>query len=86
MKQNFFVCSLIASEMVVLNCPYKKKRILVNEQSMSRQTDLRFYISLRETFSNSISFTLITKYDRGASTKILIVFWTAYHVARRRFF
>ena len=53
---------------------------------MSQQTVLRFYISLGETFSNSISFTIINKYDKGAVAQILTVFWTVYHVACRRVF
>ena len=53
---------------------------------MCQQTVLRFCISLRETFSNSIAFTVINKYGKGAGFQISIVFGPVYHVARPRIF
>ena len=48
---------------------------------MSEQTVLRCCISLRETLSNSIAFTVINKYDNRAAVKICTVFGPVYHVA-----
>ena len=42
------------------------------------KTVLRLYISLRESFSNSISFTLINKYDKDAVAQISTVFGKVY--------
>ena len=38
-------------------------------------------MSLRETLSNSITFTLINEYGKGAVVEIETVFWPVYHVA-----
>ena len=40
----------------------------------------KIFISLREIFSNSISFTVINNYRTGAGLHISIVFGTVYHV------
>ena len=39
-----------------------------------------FFISLRETFSNGIAFTLINRYGKGAVVQISAVFWPVEHV------
>ena len=50
---------------------------------MSEQTVLRFPVSLRGTLSNSLTFTMIIKYGKGAVIKIESVFGPVYHVACR---
>ena len=47
---------------------------------MGKQAVLRFCMSLRETFSTSVSFAEINKYGKGASVQLLIVFRPVYHV------
>ena len=48
---------------------------------MCQQTVLRFPISLRVPFSNSISCRVINKYDKRATVQISTVFGPVYHVA-----
>ena len=50
---------------------------------MYQQTVLRFCMSPRETFSNSITFTVINKSGKGAVLEIETVFRPNYHVACR---
>ena len=45
---------------------------------------MRFCIALKETFSNSITFTVISKYGRGAAVQNATVFGPVYHAAFRR--
>ena len=47
----------------------------VNKQS------IRFFISLRVTFSDSVAFTVLNKYDNRAVVEISAVFGPIYHVA-----
>ena len=56
------------------------------QQAICQQTVLRFYVSLRGTFSNSKSSTLINKYLKGAVVQISVVFGAAYNVSSRRVF
>ena len=44
----------------------------------------RFYMSIRETFYNSIDLAVINEYDKGAVMKISTVLWHVYHVAWQR--
>ena len=44
----------------------------------------KFCMSLRMTFSNSISYPLIDNYGKGVAVKIGTVFERVYHVACRR--
>ena len=48
---------------------------------MCEQTVLRFCISLRVTFSNSISIAVINRYNTGAAVQIGTVFERTYRVA-----
>ena len=41
---------------------------------MCEQTPLAFCVSLRETFSNATTFTVINKYCKGAAIQIATVF------------
>ena len=51
---------------------------------MSQNTVLRFWISLRGTFSTWIAFTGINKYGKDAVVQISTIFRTIYHVASQR--
>ena len=48
---------------------------------MRYQTELRFFISLRENVSNSVVFTVIKKYGNVPGRQISRVFVIVYHVA-----
>ena len=48
------------------------------------ETVLRILISPRETFSNSLTFTVINKYGKAGVAQVLTVFGFPYHVACRR--
>ena len=52
----------------------------MGSQCVNKQT-LRFCIALKETFSNSIIFTLINKYGKGAAVENVRRFVPVYHVA-----
>ena len=78
--KKFFVFHIIAFEYVVLNCCYQEENTC-HWQSMCSQTVLRFILSLKETVCNSITFTMIDKYGKGAAVQISNVFCLIYHVA-----
>ena len=46
---------------------------------MSSQRVLTFYMSLRETFFNSIAFTVINKFSKSGVTQVSTVFYPPYH-------
>ena len=48
---------------------------------MSQQTALRFRISPREFFSDSIAFTVINKYGKDGVAQVLTVFGVPQYVA-----
>ena len=50
-EKKSFLCEKIVSELVVLNCLYKEDNTC-HRQSMCKQTVLRFFIALTETYSN----------------------------------
>ena len=50
-EKRSFLSEIIVSELVVLNCLYKEENTF-HRQSMCKQTVLRFFIALTETFSN----------------------------------
>ena len=75
--KKLFVSQIIVSELVPLNCLYQEGNTCL-KQSMFSQTVLRFFIPLRETFSNSIALSEINKYGKGATIKIVRVFWPVY--------
>ena len=79
------VSETIASELVALNCPDKEENTY-HWQSVCQQTVVKFCISVRETFSNSISCRVINKHDKGAVLQIATVLGTIYHVACQRVF
>ena len=47
---------------------------------MCEPTVLRFFVSLKEAFSNSIYCRVVNNYDKGAAVQILRVFQAVYHV------
>ena len=47
---------------------------------MCEQTPLAFCVSLRETFSNATTFTVINKYCKGAAIQIAPVFSYIYDI------
>ena len=49
-------------------------------------TDLIFCIALKETFLNSITFTVMNRYAKGAVLQIVTVVGSVYHFAFRRVF
>ena len=51
---------------------------------MSLQTVLRFFISLKGTFSNAITFTVINKYGKGAVVQIAMLFQPICYVVSLR--
>ena len=57
-QKKFLVAEIIASEMAAVNCLYYEENTC-HSQSMPYETVLRLCISVREIFSNAISFTVI---------------------------
>ena len=53
---------------------------------MSSQTVQRFCILLRETYSNSINFTVMNEYVKGDVVQISTVFGLVYDLALGRVF
>ena len=68
-QKRFFLFEIIPSELVALNCLYLEENTCF-PQLMCKLKVLRFCISLRETFSNSIAFTVINKYGKGVVVQI----------------
>ena len=63
-EKTYFVLQIIAFELVLLNCPYEEQDTF-HQQPMCYQVVPRFYMSIRETFSNSNELAMISKYDTG---------------------
>ena len=84
--KNIFLSILMASESIAFNCLSIMKRILVisSQCVKSLLTVLRVCISLRETLSGSITFTVINKFGKVAVVKISTVFGHVYHVPCQR--
>ena len=82
-EEKFFVFEIYASELVPFNRLYYADNAC-HRQSMSYQTVFRFCISLKETFPNAITFTVINKYDKGAVVQIGTVFRPICPVFSRR--
>ena len=68
-KQIFFVSYRNTSKLVALSCSYQQENAC-HRKSMKRQTVFRFYLSLKQSFSDSILCILISKYDKGAVVQI----------------
>ena len=79
---NFFLYQIIASELLSFNCSYEEQ----DSQPMCYQAVPRSCRSMRETFPNWISLTVIDEYDNGAVMQISTVLRHVYHVACRRVF
>ena len=78
-----FSSEIIASEYVAITRFYQEERTS-HQPSMGEPTILRFFISLRETFSNLIAFTVIKNYAEGAVIKTSTLCHPVYHVIFRR--
>ena len=63
--KQLFVSQIKVCEIVPVKCLYLEGNIY-HPQSMFSQTVFRFCICVRETFSNSIAFSVINKYDKEA--------------------
>ena len=83
-EKMFFVFEIIASELVALNCLYQVDNAC-HRQSMCYQTVLGFCVSLKETFCNVFTSTVIDKYGKGAIVQIATVFRPICHVVCRSF-
>ena len=57
-EKKFLVSEIIASEMAAVNCLYYEG-YTCQGKSMRQETALRLFISVRESFSNAIAFTMI---------------------------
>ena len=57
-EKKFLVSEIIASEMAAVNCLYYEGNTC-HGKSMREETALRLCISVRESFSNAIAFTMI---------------------------
>ena len=82
-QKKFFLFETIVSELVTLNCLYKEENTC-HRHSVCWETVLRFSMSLTETFSKSIAFTVINKYGNSAPMQISTMFGLVYHVAFRK--
>ena len=69
----FFVFEIIVSELLALNCVYSGNNAS-HRVSMSQQKTLGCCVSLKVTFSNATTFTVINKYRKGAAIQIGTVF------------
>ena len=75
----FFVFEIIASELVPLNCLYPADNVC-HILSFYYEKVLGICVSLRETFSNATTLTVINKYWKGAVIHIVAVFQPICHV------
>ena len=75
-EKRFFVFYIFALKLVAVHSPYYEENTC-DRQSMCSQTDLRFQISKRKTFSNLIFLKQkMRKYDQSAVLQISAVFGT----------
>ena len=72
-QKKLFVFEIIALELVALTCLYYAGNAC-QRLSMFEKTPLGFCVSLKETFSNATTFTVINKYRKGAAIQIVTVF------------
>ena len=79
-KKNFFWDKCIW--IFTLNCLYQEENTFY-PQWLSKQKVLRLCMSLRVTIANSIIFTVINEYGKGAAVEIESVFGAVFHVACR---
>ena len=83
-RKKLFVFEIIASELVALNCLYSEENTC-HQQSMCQQKLIRLCVLLKQTFSDSITFQMISKYGNSAVFQIATLFEPVYHVACQRF-
>ena len=68
-EKKLLVFEIIACEWVALNCVYEEENTC-QRHSLCSETDLSCYVSLKETFRDSIALPLINKYGKGAVPQI----------------
>ena len=83
MQKKIFFFEIIASELVAWNCLYWEGNTC-HRQSMCQIKLIRFCIWLRQTFCDSITFKMITKYGNGAVVQTATVFGLVYNVTCER--
>ena len=71
-EEKFFVSEIIVCELVSFNCLYEEEDNF-HCQPMCQQAVPECFLSIKETFSNSISLKAIDEYDQEAVTKISTV-------------
>ena len=72
-EEKLFVFEITSSELVALNCLYSEENTC-HQQSMYEQTLIRLCIGLKETFSDSFTFKMITKFGNIAAVQIATMF------------
>ena len=78
-QKKLFVFDVIASELVALNCLYQADNVC-HRLPMCQQTVLGFCLSLKHTFSNATTFTVINKNRKSAIIQTATVFRPIFHV------
>ena len=64
-EEIFFLFEIIACEEVAITCHYKEENTCY-QQSVGKGAVLRFWISLRESFSNWNAFIVMNKHGKEA--------------------
>ena len=82
-EKKFFVSEIIVWGMVSFNCLYEEEDTF-HRQPMCQQAVPRYFLSIKETFSNTIFLEAIDEYDQEAVTKISKVFGNIYHFTALR--
>ena len=68
-SEGVFLFEIISSQLVALNGLHEADNVC-HRQSLCSQKLLRSFVSLKETFSKAITFTVISKYAKGASFRL----------------
>ena len=68
-SEGVFLFEIISSQLVALNGLHEADNAC-HRQSLCSQKLLRSFVSLKETFSKAITFTVISKYAKGASFRL----------------
>ena len=79
MEKKFFLFEVIAPQLVPLTCLYQADNA-PHRLSMCQKTLLGFCVSLKDTFSNETTFTVINKNFKGAVIQIATVFRYISHI------
>ena len=82
-EKKFFVSEIIVCGMVSFSCLYEEEGTF-HRQPMCQQAVPRYFLTIKETFSNAIFLEAIDEYDQGAATKISKVLGNVYHFTALR--